>query len=69
LGTTAKILGLGFLVPLWLGLPAASLALGVSLWFGRYEDGVLLKNLPGYKEYYALTWDMVDLVFRKQLSR
>jgi len=65
-GIMLQTLGLAFLNPIWVGLPAALAAIAVSWYSDRYEDKVLLRELgPAYGNYYAQTWDMIDLILRK----
>ena len=65
-GIMLQTIGLAFLNPIWLGLPAALAAIAVSCYLDRYEDKVLLRELgPAYGNYYAQTWDMIDLILRK----
>lgn len=66
-GTTTQILGLAFLAPIWLGLPAALSAIVLTLYTDRFEDLVLLREIgPTYERYYVRTWDIVDMVVRKR---
>ncbi|HEU0291129.1 MAG TPA: isoprenylcysteine carboxylmethyltransferase family protein [Anaerolineales bacterium] len=66
-GTTAQILGLALITPVWLGLPATLTAILLTLYFNRLEEQILLEYLgPKYEEYYARTWDMIDLIYRKR---
>lgn len=67
-GMTAKVLGLAFLAPSWLGLPAALSVILLTLYADRSEDLVLLKEIgSAYEKYYVQTWDIVDLIIRKRL--
>lgn len=67
-GTTAQIVGLAFLAPVWLGIPAALAATLLTLYTNRFEDLVLLREIgPSHEKYYAQTWDIVDLIVRKRL--
>jgi protein-S-isoprenylcysteine O-methyltransferase Ste14 len=65
-GSTAQVLGLAFLAPIWVGLPATIMAMVATLYLGHLEDHALRQNLgKNFEGYYLRTWDMIDLIFRK----
>ncbi|MBU0490905.1 MAG: isoprenylcysteine carboxylmethyltransferase family protein [Chloroflexi bacterium] len=67
LGTLIQIVGLAFLAPVWLAVPAVGIAFVLAVYHSRSEDQALLRHLgPAYRDYYARTWDMVDLIFWKR---
>jgi protein-S-isoprenylcysteine O-methyltransferase Ste14 len=66
LGTDLQIVGLAFLAPVWLALPLVVASLVLTVVRNRTEDQVLIEHLGlAYHDYYARTWDPVDIVYRK----
>jgi protein-S-isoprenylcysteine O-methyltransferase Ste14 len=66
LGTTLEVAGLACSSPLWLGMPCAVISLVVSVFINRLEERTLLTELgAAYGDYYARTWDLVDLLSPK----
>jgi protein-S-isoprenylcysteine O-methyltransferase Ste14 len=66
MGTNLEIIGLATLAPWWLGIPAALSALLLTVYRNHFEDQVLKEHLgSAYAEYYAETWDPIDLIYWK----
>jgi len=66
LGTLMQIVGLSFLSPLWLSLPAALASLALCLYLNYTEDRFHSQQLHSeFQHYYSQTWDIVDLIFWK----
>jgi protein-S-isoprenylcysteine O-methyltransferase Ste14 len=66
LGTNLQIIGLALLAPWWLGAPAVIGALLLTIYRNHFEDKVLKEHLgAAYADYYAETWDPVDLIYWK----
>jgi protein-S-isoprenylcysteine O-methyltransferase Ste14 len=61
-GTALDVVGLAFSSPIWLGVPCAVISLIVAVFINRLEERALLHELGGaYADYYARTWDLIDL--------
>lgn len=68
-GNLLQISGLACFAPGWLGLPTTLVALGVAGHLNRLEDRILLERLgEAYQTYYRKTWDIIDLIFPKNLA-